>query len=112
MALFIMRISVGPTKQERLPGNYDDDQQAEQALAQVLSGYKIHGRNDAQSYWWARDNEDREFRFVISGSYTDSRELARPNSLEFQNFRETGSQFWRIFLFGAASVARRSSTLG
>jgi hypothetical protein len=70
MALFIMRSSEadGSMMRERLPGNYDYDQQAEEALAQILAGYKSCGRNNYYNYWWERDNGDREFKFVISGT--------------------------------------------
>jgi hypothetical protein len=60
MSLCIKRI-------EELPGRYNDRQQAELAIKQILAAYKENGRNAQQDYWWAHDAEGKKFRFVIDG---------------------------------------------
>jgi hypothetical protein len=70
MSFFIERISETadrPTR-KRLPGDYGDKHAAERAVEMVVRGYKSHGRNDEQGYWWGRDYDGAEFKFVISGS--------------------------------------------
>jgi hypothetical protein len=69
MSFFIVRISEtadGVTR-KRLPGDYGDGHAARKAMETVLTGYTSHGRNDEQDYWWARDYNGTEFKFVISG---------------------------------------------
>ena len=69
MPFFIVRISetAGGETRKRLPGNYGDKHAARQAVEKVVSGYKSHGRNDEQGYWWGRDYDGAEFKFVIAG---------------------------------------------
>jgi hypothetical protein len=70
MSFFIVRISEtadGVTR-KRLPGDYSDPHAARKAMETVLTGYTSHGRNDEQGYWWARDDDGKEFQLIISGS--------------------------------------------
>jgi hypothetical protein len=70
MTLFIVRITENGdrTTRTRLPGYYGDGQQAVQAMEKVLATYPHHGRNDEHGYWWARDDQNRQFKFEISGA--------------------------------------------
>jgi len=69
MSFFIERLSetADGVKRKRLPGDYGDKHAAELAVEKVVSGYKSHGRNDEQGYWWGRDYDGAEFKFVIAG---------------------------------------------
>jgi hypothetical protein len=69
MSLIIVRIKekADGVKRTMLPQRYGDGQQAIQGMKKVLSGYKNSGRNDEHGYWWARDDQGEEFKFVISG---------------------------------------------
>ena len=69
MSLIIVRIKEKPDGVTRttLPERYGDGQQALMCIEKILASYKSHGRNDEHGYWWARDSQGEEFRFVISG---------------------------------------------
>ena len=69
MSLFIVRMreTADGTTRTRLPGEYTDAHAATRGVEMMLAGYQSHGRNDEHGYWWARDHEGREFKFVISG---------------------------------------------
>jgi hypothetical protein len=67
MSLCIKRIEENPDGQTMLPERYDDRQQAELAIKQILAAYKKNGRNAEHDYWWAHDAAGKKFKFVISG---------------------------------------------
>lgn len=49
----------------RLPVGYEDKDAATQGLKSMLAGYNRHGFNGENDYWWARDEENRLFRFFV-----------------------------------------------
>lgn len=66
MSFCITRIEETPHGQTVLPGSYEDHQQAELALKEMLAKYNNSGRNDEQGYWWAYDAQGQTIKFLIS----------------------------------------------
>ena len=64
----IVRVNMEDMTKTPLPGGYDDEPQAKQALAEVLAGYAKHGQGkegEEHGYWWAKDDKGRQFRFIL-----------------------------------------------
>ena len=51
-----------------LPGHYSDRQQATDGVRKVLAEYPRYGWHKEHGYWWARDEDGIQFKFVISVS--------------------------------------------
>jgi hypothetical protein len=66
MSLCIIRFEENPDRQTMLPGRYNDHQQAELAIKQVLAEYKKNGYDAQHDYWWAHDAGGNKFKFWIS----------------------------------------------
>jgi hypothetical protein len=71
MSLFIVRIQDKPDGgvHRKVIGSerYGDGQQAIAGVEKILRTYAKHGYDDHQGYWWARDKDDQEYRFVVEG---------------------------------------------
>lgn len=65
MSLCIKRFEENPDGQTTLPGRYNDHQQAELAIKEILAGYEKHGRNEEHDRWWAHDAKGIKFKFWI-----------------------------------------------
>jgi hypothetical protein len=70
MSHFIVRISeiADDIVKKVLPGYYSDRQQATEGVNKVLAEYPSHGQHEEYGYWWARDEDGIQFKFVISAS--------------------------------------------
>ena len=70
MSHFIVRISeiADDIVKKALPGYYADLQEATESIKKVLAEYPRHGRHEEHGYWWARDEDGIQFKFVISAS--------------------------------------------